>query len=1198
MVYNLSKQAMFIEGEGDYVIAFNNQIWLTSSDGDSWSEMDMIANRLKIELTHQNNMWDLINTIQETRPDVLMGQIENDTLRLDSNSDYKFGPGSHLLKKVIKELGIEKVEYLNQGENYRTHYDSEIQGNLPDVLYHGTTSENAIGILRFGLMPGKADTNYPQHGPEDQGIEHDNTIFLTDDLSKAEFHAVNAVTRDSKWPNTKGRKRGFCVVFQFKVPDKNLLVPDYDIENMSENPTGVYEDVWDNRGGRPTQYSKIEENPMQFSRQVGVFGYQGRIPASFINKIMIAEPADDKPLKWHEVNAQQFEQALDYGDASFAFYEMEEDEEEDNWCPECRYEYDFCQCNKEIKEQPGSSIKTAEVAETKAEVFLIHDIDRYTSDDIAINIAMQETKNRYSVGIYSINYKVGVSGYHEYWHYDKTQRDKALDTYHKVVDITKKVVEEIEIEEIPFALSKPYLMARLYKIDPGHKERSGVISFNWYATENMPEEDWRQTLYGGRYPGSRYLERMNHTWNSTENSSNIEANGKGRKKNYHIRYSSKASKVADHIQLSGRGWNFVLGLSPSIAAAFLLWATQTKNLSAQNLIQQAEENPHQISALVDEFKHQQTPELPDSDYQEQINEPVADNFSKSLEKVLKFEGGYVNDPKDHGGETNLGITKRVYQQFLTDKGLPVENINMRNIPMEHVNEIYRTMYWDTTGCNELPDKMAMLVFDFAVNSGPQTAVKQLQKIVGAEPDGAFGPKTKAAVAQYINQNGEQNLIEKYIQARKDLILNSKKIHNKFKKGLLNRIESLGQDAKPMPIKPDSPKQRAKNPPESLVNPLDTQQVQVFAETKAMPLDPGAYAKEPKPHRLMRHLNVAPTPYGAIHQKQDADELEELYYGVHATQSPELASVYANNRGTKDDPPVIIEFATTKQWQPDVDAARHYIDHIHDKVLEMEGLKEAILEFERTNNVDWEYINDVLEEIQNDKEWPDEVEGDENWKDLDTKLQRSSNRGTLSSLAEFFMTFYREDDERQQTFDHHIPRYLLGFYEWYLVPLVTGEGTMDSRITAWFLNQMRFMEPIEEDEILAIYSVERYNPEVVEYNDYDEETEPAEEDEEGRRIVTIDDMDYWTPSRKLIWKSPNKEKKNVPVYYHGTSLSRAQMALSGILDVKSAASELMVLHGNNWGKIATALRKMNLSREVISHINREFLSKNSAKTVKI
>ena len=42
---------------------------------------------------------------------------------------------------------------------------------------------------------------------------------------------------------------------------------------------------------------------------------------------------------------------------------------------------------------------------------------------------------------------------------------------------------------------------------------------------------------------------------------------------------------------------------------------------------------------------------------------MKDNFDECLKMLLHHEGGYVNHPKDPGGETNLGVTKRVYEKW-------------------------------------------------------------------------------------------------------------------------------------------------------------------------------------------------------------------------------------------------------------------------------------------------------------------------------------------------------------------------------------------------------------------------------------------------------------------------------------------------------------------------------------------------------
>ena len=46
------------------------------------------------------------------------------------------------------------------------------------------------------------------------------------------------------------------------------------------------------------------------------------------------------------------------------------------------------------------------------------------------------------------------------------------------------------------------------------------------------------------------------------------------------------------------------------------------------------------------------------------------SFDLFLPIVLRFEGGYVDDPTDPGGETNKGITMATFQQCSHEVGSP------------------------------------------------------------------------------------------------------------------------------------------------------------------------------------------------------------------------------------------------------------------------------------------------------------------------------------------------------------------------------------------------------------------------------------------------------------------------------------------------------------------------------------------------
>jgi len=115
---------------------------------------------------------------------------------------------------------------------------------------------------------------------------------------------------------------------------------------------------------------------------------------------------------------------------------------------------------------------------------------------------------------------------------------------------------------------------------------------------------------------------------------------------------------------------------------------------------------------------------------------MKENFDKCLEMLLHHEGGYVWHEEDPGGETNLGVTKKVYQEWGGTK-------EMIDLTVEDVAPIYKKNYWDRCKCDELSSGLDWAVFDWAVNSGTRRVSKALQKACGAERDGVIGNKTLA-----------------------------------------------------------------------------------------------------------------------------------------------------------------------------------------------------------------------------------------------------------------------------------------------------------------------------------------------------------------------------------------------------------------------------------------------------------------------
>lgn len=165
---------------------------------------------------------------------------------------------------------------------------------------------------------------------------------------------------------------------------------------------------------------------------------------------------------------------------------------------------------------------------------------------------------------------------------------------------------------------------------------------------------------------------------------------------------------------------------------------------------------------------------------------AAENYDKCLELILHHEGGYVNHPKDPGGETNLGVTKRVYEEWGGTK-------DMVDLLVEDVAPIYEKNYWGRTKCDDLPSGLDLCVFDFAVNAGPGRAAKYLQQIIGTTVDGGIGPNTLKAVYNYVEEVGVQGMIEEY-QSGRQSYYEQLSTFETFGRGWTRRVEETTEEA--------------------------------------------------------------------------------------------------------------------------------------------------------------------------------------------------------------------------------------------------------------------------------------------------------------------------------------------------------------------------------------------------------------------
>ena len=105
-------------------------------------------------------------------------------------------------------------------------------------------------------------------------------------------------------------------------------------------------------------------------------------------------------------------------------------------------------------------------------------------------------------------------------------------------------------------------------------------------------------------------------------------------------------------------------------------------------------------------------------------------FEKAFAKLIDHEGGYVNNPRDPGGETKFGISKRAYPA-----------LNIADLTLDDAKAIYRRDYWNRAQCDRLHPDVAFQVFDGAVNSGIGNSIRWMQEAAGVAVDGIVGPLT-------------------------------------------------------------------------------------------------------------------------------------------------------------------------------------------------------------------------------------------------------------------------------------------------------------------------------------------------------------------------------------------------------------------------------------------------------------------------
>jgi lysozyme family protein len=164
---------------------------------------------------------------------------------------------------------------------------------------------------------------------------------------------------------------------------------------------------------------------------------------------------------------------------------------------------------------------------------------------------------------------------------------------------------------------------------------------------------------------------------------------------------------------------------------------------------------------------------------------MADTFDACLAFTLREEGGYVDNPADPGGATNMGVTLATYREWSDDPDLG--SVQVQDMTERTARAIYQSLYWNPLRADALPAGVDLSVFDMGVNAGNWRSARLLQRAIGFtgdEVDGCIGPETLGAAAKCDPRSVVDDLAQ-----RQAAFYRSLDDFDTFGAGWLNRTEA-------------------------------------------------------------------------------------------------------------------------------------------------------------------------------------------------------------------------------------------------------------------------------------------------------------------------------------------------------------------------------------------------------------------------
>lgn len=273
------------------LLAYRQHVWILHKDDEN---LEQYLSDIS-EIFHEDfeSIDDIRDKFMDRPGEVVFGDIDDGYLRMYSG-DIRHGKQSPTLQKALKAAGLYgiSIDYYDDiaGEtSFREDREDFIKPISHEWFYHGTSLKALESIKNTGIRPtGKTNFKY---------INHEDKVFISLNKEKALFYSHNTTAKDGSFP----------VILKLKVPDPDKLVLDYDVAidiYGKEHPETIklgYSDIHDYATNEykaiahlkavEKELMNVRKNPNWLNTRLGVFGYIGRIPATFIDSVLIDEEA-------------------------------------------------------------------------------------------------------------------------------------------------------------------------------------------------------------------------------------------------------------------------------------------------------------------------------------------------------------------------------------------------------------------------------------------------------------------------------------------------------------------------------------------------------------------------------------------------------------------------------------------------------------------------------------------------------------------------------------------------------------------------------------------------------------------------------------------------------------------------------------------------------------------------------------------